>query len=70
MLVADAAGEGRDVVDVGLGHHVFMVASHVAGAELVQGVLFPQRREVVVRPITLRNNAIERECAIIDAGRS
>jgi len=42
--VADAAGEGRDVVDVGLGHHGLHGRVHVAGCRTRAGCAVPTAR--------------------------
>ena len=49
LLVADAAGQRGNVIDVRLRDHGVHGRIHVAGAELVHGVRFPQRGQVVVR---------------------
>lgn len=49
FALADAAGEGRDMVDVGLGDHGRHGRGDVAGIELVAHMLVPQRGEVEVR---------------------
>ena len=49
LIVADAAGQRGNVIDVRLRDHGLHGRVHIAGAELVHGVGFPQRGQVVVR---------------------
>lgn len=53
-LAADAAGDGGDVVDVGLLHHRAHCLRDGALAELVQAVLVPDGFEVEVRAVDQR----------------
>jgi hypothetical protein len=69
LPVADAAGRGRDVVDVGLGDHRRHRGVDVARAELVRAVLVPQPGKVVVRADRRLKVAMLRSCASSADGR-